>query len=59
MNAQQDSERWRRELLAAGWKPHKGMATTWEAPNGALFIGPYGAWKRMVRERERNEHAES
>lgn len=45
--ATQDAEIWTRELLAAGWKEHHGIRTTWEAPNGALYRDPYGAWRTM------------
>ena len=33
------------ELKAAGWTPQ--TSTIWKSPNGQLFIGPAGAWKRM------------
>jgi hypothetical protein len=38
-------EQWIDELLAAGWtqKSH----TIWIAPNGAIYRGPFGAWKAM------------
>lgn len=35
-------ERWRADLQAAGWKALRH--DVWQAPNGALFRGPYGAW---------------
>jgi hypothetical protein len=40
-----DVEGWIRELKAAGWtmKSH----TIWIAPNGAIYRGPFGAWKAM------------
>lgn len=31
------------ELLAAGWK--RLRACQWESPSGALFLGPYQAWR--------------
>jgi hypothetical protein len=40
-----DAELWERELLAAGWT--KKSATVWQSPTGALFRGPYGAWRMM------------
>lgn len=43
-----DSDLWIRELFAAGWKKHSAM-TVWIAPWGALFRGPYLAW-RVMRE---------
>lgn len=42
---ERDVDRWIRELLAAGWK--RRSLTTYEAPNGTLFLGPHGAWKAM------------
>lgn len=42
----QNVELWRRELLAAGWTPHR-TGTMWRAPSGDLYFGPYGAWKAM------------
>lgn len=41
----QDIERWKRELYAAGWVSQR--STVWRAPSGALYLGPYGAWKAM------------
>lgn len=41
----QDVDRWESDLLAAGWT-RKGI-TIWQAPNGALFRGPFGAWCAM------------
>ena len=45
----QNVELWKRELAAAGWKTHRKSATIWESPEGALYLGPYGAWKEMRR----------
>lgn len=33
----------KQELLAAGWKAKTPVI--WKSPHGALFLGPYGAWK--------------
>lgn len=33
------------ELTAAGWSLYRGHRTLWVAPWGALYRGPYGAWK--------------
>lgn len=41
-----EAETWRHELYAAGWRTLR-TATLWQAPSGALYLGPYGAWKRM------------
>jgi hypothetical protein len=35
------------QLLAAGWKRWRRMPTVWQAPWGALFRGPYQAWRIM------------
>jgi hypothetical protein len=43
--ANQTPEIWEAELRAAGWS--KRMAHVWASPAGALFLGPYGAWKAM------------
>ena len=43
----QDVEQWRRELIAAGWRPVR--STIWESPCGCLHLGPYGAWVKMLR----------
>lgn len=40
------------ELLAAGWV--RSLGFFWQAPNGALRIGPYGAWKEMRAAKEEN-----
>lgn len=45
----QNVELWKRELTEAGWKPHRTGLTVWESPEGALYRGPYGAWKEMKR----------
>lgn len=42
----QDVERWRRELRAAGWEERTHFA--WRAPNGSLHLGPHGAWHTMT-----------
>lgn len=44
---ERDVDRWIRELREAGWEPYRGSQTRWQAPNGALYLGPYGAWKVM------------
>ena len=36
---------WIRELAEAGWEHVRG--TIWRSPDGALYRGPYGAWKAM------------
>ncbi len=36
------------ELKAAGWIPK--TPTVWKTPNGALWLGPHGAWKAMRRQ---------
>ena len=38
-------EKWEKELLETGWK--KIRSTLWQAPNGAMFRGPYAAWRMM------------
>ena len=43
-------EKMREELIAAGWK--KKTEFIWSDPNGKLFLGPYGAWKRMKAAQE-------
>lgn len=42
----QDVELWKRELIAAGWRPMRPVY--WRAPCGCLHLGPYGAWVRML-----------
>jgi hypothetical protein len=46
-----DIEKWCRELCAAGWKQHEHRGRKsfyrWVAPNGALYRGPYEAWRVM------------
>jgi len=32
-------------LIAAGWKPIR--AGVWQAPSGALYVGPAGAYRYM------------
>lgn len=59
---EQDVERWVRELKEAGWvaityrrnresgrMEHVEIptGTTWRAPNGALYRGPFRAWQVM------------
>lgn len=44
-----DSEVWRRELIAVGWEEYRDMRTTWKAPTGELYRGPYAAWLEMRR----------
>ena len=43
----QDVERWKRELVAAGWEERR--PTLWKSPKGTLHLGPAGAWKEMRR----------
>ena len=38
-------EQWETELEQAGWV--KLRMHIWKAPNGALFRGPYAAWRMM------------
>lgn len=38
----QDVEKWKRELIAAGWKAIR--STIWESPQKLLYRGPYLAW---------------
>ena len=40
-----DTEQMRRELLEAGWIAERHWR--WRAPDGGLYLGPYGAWKAM------------
>lgn len=35
------------ELERAGWKRWHGRPDMWQAPNGAIFLGPHGAWRAM------------
>jgi hypothetical protein len=42
-----DPDGWRADLLAAGWAEQSH--TIWVAPNGAVYRGPYGAWRAMQR----------
>jgi hypothetical protein len=53
----QDVECWDRQLRAAGWLPVSARtgkevpgSTVWRSPSGALYRGPYGAWKVMKGE---------
>jgi hypothetical protein len=39
-------ERWVADLLAAGWKRGRHN-TVWIRPDGAMFLGPYGAWCQL------------
>ena len=51
MKIEQDIERWERELREAGWRPYRYRGrerkTMWVSPGGAIFRGPYGAWRVM------------
>lgn len=38
---------WCRDLEAAGWVERE--ITIWEAPDGALYRGPYGAWRELQK----------
>jgi hypothetical protein len=38
-------ERWRADLKRAGWKEIR--LSVFQAPDGALFRGPYGAWCQL------------
>lgn len=42
-----DVRKWEAELHEAGWTRYHGMATVWQAPDGSLYRGPYGAWLVM------------
>ena len=57
----QDVECWVRQLRVAGWLPvsvRTGKevvgSTTWRAPNGDLYRGPYKAWQAMKGFRHEN-----
>ena len=40
------AENWEAELRAAGWvQLHLHV---WRSPRGAIYRGPYGAWKAMT-----------
>ena len=43
-------EQWAAELVEAGWKRRAG--SIWEAPNGALMLGPFHAWEVMKSGKE-------
>jgi hypothetical protein len=45
---QTQPEQMRVQLLAAGWRPVS--QSIWKHPNGSLYLGPYGAWKKMCAE---------
>ena len=47
-----DPDGWRADLLAAKWgeKSH----TIWVDPNGAVYRGPYGAWREMKRRQRKD-----
>lgn len=47
----QDVDCWIRELQAAGWRPWRGRTIFWQDPQGNIWMGPYGAWREMVRRR--------
>lgn len=51
LQEESEMEMWERELREAGWKPYqfrgKPRLHIWEAPNGALYHGPYAAWRMM------------
>ena len=38
-------EDWAGDLLRAGW--HEVRLSVWADPAGALYRGPFGAWRRM------------
>jgi len=42
-------EQWTAALEANGWKKYRGSMTTWVAPNGLLFRGPWQAYDIMQR----------
>lgn len=46
-NLVSDVDRWKRDLIAAGWAAKS--ATAWQAPDGGLWRGPFGAWKELQR----------
>lgn len=50
----QNVELWVRELHEAGWKEWRRRSTIWLSPDGDLFLGPYGAWKKMREQRDKD-----
>lgn len=44
------------DLRLAGWT--KKMSHIWQAPNGALFLGPAGAWKAQQRQLTAQDQAD-
>ncbi|MFH1739138.1 MAG: hypothetical protein ABIH23_09025, partial [bacterium] len=38
------------ELTSAGWSSRG--CKIWMSPQGPLYLGPYGAWKVMMREKD-------
>lgn len=44
----QDVDRWRAELIAAGWVELR--STMWASPTGGTWRGPAGAWNEMKRQ---------
>jgi hypothetical protein len=44
-DVEDDPDGWVRELIAAGWKEIR--LHVWQSPSGALYRGPFGAWRRM------------
>ena len=43
-------------LRAAGWLPE--TPSRWRSPSGALYLGPYGAWKAMTGIGDGGKYAE-
>lgn len=48
---------WKRDLIAAGWKETRH--TVWQAPDGSLWRGPYGAWRELQRRKAERETEET
>lgn len=44
-DADSGPERWEADLVAAGWREVR--RNVWQRPDGALFRGPYGAWREL------------
>jgi hypothetical protein len=48
VNTETTIEQMIEQLAAAGWV--RDHSTVWRAPDGKLYLGPYGAWKQMKQE---------
>lgn len=42
------------ELEAHGCIRWSGRSTIWKSPSGALFLGPHGAYQRMMKYQQLN-----